>query len=256
MSLLNRLYGNRKKPKPFIGNPPPNNSISTFLYDSDQTSFDPELLRISLEAISDSLFFPTDFGSYGLSKSDQDSLSKTPGEHYQIISKLVQKLSIKNALEIGTFRGLGTLSIAVMLRNQGKTFTNDLLPWSDFDSVLSEELIVDLGIVQKLEDFSDITNQAKFEEICGMVDFLFLDGPKDGEFEYKILKLISTMKQSKAKYLFIDDIKFENMIPLWRSIDSPKLDITSFGHWSGSGLVDIRDGLKINTNLWKNLNQI
>jgi hypothetical protein len=33
------------------------------------------------------------------------------------------------------------------------------------------------------------------------------------------------------------------MIDLWRSIESPKLDITSFGHFSGSGLVDISKGL-------------
>jgi hypothetical protein len=29
-----------------------------------------------------------------------------------------------------------------------------------------------------------------------------------------------------------------NMIGIWRGIRHPKLDLTSFGHWSGTGLVE------------------
>jgi hypothetical protein len=29
-----------------------------------------------------------------------------------------------------------------------------------------------------------------------------------------------------------------NMIELWRNVQKPKLDLTSFGHWSGTGLID------------------
>jgi hypothetical protein len=36
--------------------------------------------------------------------------------------------------------------------------------------------------------------------------------------------------------LFFDDIRVPNMIAIWRSITRPKLDLTSFGHWSGTGL--------------------
>lgn len=43
----------------------------------------------------------------------------------------------------------------------------------------------------------------------------------------------------------LDDIRFLNMWRLWRSIRSPKLDATSFGHWSGSGLVDLHNGLQL-----------
>jgi hypothetical protein len=35
------------------------------------------------------------------------------------------------------------------------------------------------------------------------------------------------------------------MVNLWRRIDSPKIDLTSFGHWSGTGLVDISNGLSL-----------
>jgi hypothetical protein len=38
--------------------------------------------------------------------------------------------------------------------------------------------------------------------------------------------------------VMFDDIRLWNMLPFWQEIDRPKLDLTSFGHWSGTGLVD------------------
>jgi hypothetical protein len=35
-----------------------------------------------------------------------------------------------------------------------------------------------------------------------------------------------------------DDIRLMNLLSIWRGIQRPKMDITSFGHWSGTGLVD------------------
>ena len=40
----------------------------------------------------------------------------------------------------------------------------------------------------------------------------------------------------RVEFLF-DDIKELNMLGTWRAITRPKLDITSFGHWTGTGLV-------------------
>ena len=74
---------------------------------------------------------------------------------------------------------------------------------------------------------------------------MFLDGPKDGIFEKQLLSRLASAEYFKPKILVLDDIKFMNMIPLWRSIQNPKLDLTSFGHWSGTGLVDVREGLKL-----------
>jgi hypothetical protein len=35
-----------------------------------------------------------------------------------------------------------------------------------------------------------------------------------------------------------DDIHLWNTLGTWRRISRPKLGLTSFGHWSGTGLVD------------------
>jgi hypothetical protein len=42
-----------------------------------------------------------------------------------------------------------------------------------------------------------------------------------------------------------DDIRFVNMVDNWNAIASPKLDLTSFGHWSGTGLVDLSEPLRL-----------
>jgi hypothetical protein len=35
-----------------------------------------------------------------------------------------------------------------------------------------------------------------------------------------------------------DGIRVLNMIGIWRRLARPKMDLTSFGHWSGTGLAD------------------
>jgi hypothetical protein len=50
---------------------------------------------------------------------------------------------------------------------------------------------------------------------------------------------------SRPRFLLLDDIRLLPMVGLWRSIASPKLDLTSFGHWSGTGLVDVHEGLRM-----------
>ena len=69
-----------------------------------------------------------------------------------------------------------------------------------------------------------------------------MDAPKDGIFEYKMSDQLAKLENKKGRLLVIDDIRFVNMIDFWRQISSPKLDATGFGHWSGTGLVDLSDG--------------
>ena len=53
-------------------------------------------------------------------------------------------------------------------------------------------------------------------------------------------KLLSNFENNLKKgcYIVLDDIRVWTMIKTWREITLPKLDITSFGHWSGTGIVE------------------
>jgi len=65
-----------------------------------------------------------------------------------------------------------------------------------------------------------------------------VDAPKDGIFELKFLENLSTILLPPNALVVFDDIRLWNMLKIWREIKRPKLDLTSFGHWTGTGLVD------------------
>jgi hypothetical protein len=107
---------------------------------------------------------------------------------------------------------------------------------SDFESGRISQIIGDLSEDAIFEKNIDVLNSA---------DVIFMDAPKDDLFEYRMAKNLSMLSRKTFKLLIVDDIQFVNMIDFWRSISSPKLDVSSFGHWSGTGIVDISEGLKL-----------
>ena len=69
------------------------------------------------------------------------------------------------------------------------------------------------------------------------VEFLFIDGPKDNNFEWRLLEYLKTVNFRKPPILMFDDTRLWSMLKFWRELPYPKLDLTSFGHSSGTGLV-------------------
>lgn len=69
-------------------------------------------------------------------------------------------------------------------------------------------------------------------------DFIFIDGPKDGVTELRFIEALASLPLPRNPVVMFDDVRVLNMIEVWRRLNRPKLDITSFGHWSGTGLVD------------------
>jgi predicted O-methyltransferase YrrM len=167
-----------------------------------------------------------------------------PGEHYRLIKAIANILNPNVILEIGTATGMG--SIALMQgQAEGCLYTFDIIPWDSFSSHLSHEYFDSKKLFQIISDLSDLTEFNEHIDLLNRAEIIFMDAPKNGRFEYKFLSLLQQLEPKTKKLLIIDDIRFVNMIDLWISIESPKLDITSFGHWSGMGLVDISGGLKL-----------
>ena len=167
-----------------------------------------------------------------------------PGEHYRLLRAITNILNPQIAVEIGTYTGMGTVAILQGL-SKGSIHTFDVVPWNSFSSHLKPQYFSDGQVVQHLADVSSRAGFEQHRQILDEAELIFLDAPKDGQFEYRFLPLICGLEKMKRKLLILDDIKFVNMIDLWRSIKSPKLDISSFGHWSGTGLVDLSEGLLI-----------
>lgn len=228
------------------------NSIRHFVpsiaYSREDIVTSPELVELVADAVKTAAKTHLDCGKSDL--PDSPYLNVFPGEHYRLINAIAKVSEAKKVVEIGTYTGMGTLALKAGLPDIS-VVTYDVVEWdnlgvpshfssSDFNEKL-RQIIGDLSQDDVFKENFDILNNA---------DIIFMDAPKDDKFEYKMAEKLGKLTHKKFRILIVDDIQFVNMIDFWRKIKSPKLDITSFGHFSGTGIVDISNGLD-----WRSVDQ-
>lgn len=162
-----------------------------------------------------------------------------PGEHYKLLAGLVIALKPEVIVEIGTATGLSALAMKKYLPPGSKIATFDVVNWKMFrDTCLRDEDFLDGTLVQHVDDLSGADAVSKHRELLEAADLIFIDAAKDGKMEKKFLDNFKAVSFKGSPLLVFDDIRLWNMLRIWREIPLPKLDLTSFGHWSGTGLVD------------------
>jgi hypothetical protein len=67
---------------------------------------------------------------------------------------------------------------------------------------------------------------------------ILIDAEKDGVMEQRFLDNFKSIAFHTNPFILFDDIRLWNMLKIWRNIVLPKLDLTSFGHWSGTGIIE------------------
>ena len=168
-----------------------------------------------------------------------------PGEHYRLLAALVKSCQPKEIIDIGTYTGMSS-RVLLDASPSARVATFDLISWDAFDSHLDEKDFSSGRLKQALSDLSDPLVFEQNVVQIGNADIIFCDAPKDGSFEYKFLSNLSKAGlHRKPRLLILDDIQFLNMKNAWSGIRSPKFDATCFGHWSGTGIVDISNGLEL-----------
>ena len=167
-----------------------------------------------------------------------------PGDHYRLLAALVKLFKPRLMVDIGTFTGLSARVMGEYSNEDTDVITYDVVPYNQIENtVLSPEICKKHGIQQKIEDLADPYSFHDNADLLASADLIMCDGPKDNKFEPAFLEKLSNLTMPcKKRWLLIDDIRFLDMLPLWRAIQSPKIDLTSFGHFSGTGLVDISNG--------------
>ena len=161
-----------------------------------------------------------------------------PGEHYKLLAGLVIALRPRTVIEVGTFTGLSALALKKFLPEDGVLTTFDITEWNAFSQTCLNESDFDNGqLIQRIADLSDAQEMKKHQELLQMADLIFVDAPKDGVFEPRFLQNLEEVEFHKPPLVVFDDIRLWKMLAVWRGITRPKLDLTSFGHWSGTGLV-------------------
>jgi hypothetical protein len=114
--------------------------------------------------------------------------------------------------------------------------TYDVVPWPDISGSVLRQSDFDGPLEQRLADLSSADVFANERVVLQNADLIFLDGPKDGRFEPLFIDQLVGLERKLPQLLVIDDIRLLVMLQLWRDLPLPKLDLTSFGHWSGTGL--------------------
>jgi predicted O-methyltransferase YrrM len=218
----------------------------TYAYSQEGQSPNRKLISLALKAIERAFKERIDTSGCNPQAPDFQHFNQYPGEHYRLLKALSSCLAPKTVVEIGTYTGMGTTSIYQGLSEQSEIVTFDIVKWDSFETHLNSDVFNSRRITQRLSDLSIEENFLQFKSLLGKAELIFCDGPKNGRFEAAFLHLLKTLPADEGlRILMLDDIHFPNMIDLWRSIRSPKLDITSFGHFSGTGLVDLSGGLEL-----------
>lgn len=211
----------------------------SMIFSADDESRPSErLIDVSLEAISE---------ARGISLQHLDERlegppywpSVWPGEHYRLLAALARVLDAETVVEIGTATGLSALALLAGLRPAGRVVTFDLVAWQDYPgTVLQAEDFADGRLKQHLDDLSSAEGLAKHRDLLASAGLVFVDAAKDGKQEQRFLDLFETIPFTQRPIVVFDDIRQWRMLKIWREVRRPKLDLTSFGHWSGTGLVD------------------
>lgn len=164
-----------------------------------------------------------------------------PGEHYKLLAGLVIELKPRLVAEIGTGEGLSALSMLPFLPTDGTLVTFDAIDWRDYPrTCLAEEDFRDGCLRQILDDLSAGDAFARHTNVLRRADLVFMDGPKDGRFESQVVRNFGKMRFDQPPIFVFDDIRLWNMLRFWRKLKWPKLDLTSFGHWCGTGVAEWR----------------
>lgn len=162
-----------------------------------------------------------------------------PGDHYRLLASLVKLLRPSLVLEIGTYQGHGVLAMLPELPPGGRIATFDIVPWKEISGcLLRAEDFSDGRVMQVLADLGDAREVQRHADLICAADIIFVDAAKDGALERRILAGFESLTLKDGVLVVFDDIRLWNMLDIWRSVERPKLDITSLGHYSGTGLID------------------
>lgn len=161
-----------------------------------------------------------------------------PGEHYRLLAGLMLALKPKKVIEIGTSTGLSALCLKKFLPFDGTLATFDLIPWHRYSATVFKETDFDGACVQYVDDLSVDSTMQKYASLLQDAELIFIDASHDGDLEEKILANLKKIPFSRKVFILFDDIRVWTMLKMWREIPYPKVDLTSFGHWSGTGLVE------------------
>ena len=173
-----------------------------------------------------------------LNTGQEREAQRWPGYNYRLLKALVADRKPKIVVEIGTFEGLSALSMLEALPEGSKLVTYDVIPWDRFPQTVLRKADFSRGLEQRIGNLSSPAYFASQRDVILGADLFYVDGPKDLRFVPAFMSLLRA-ECRKPALLVWDDIRLLKMIEEWRTLDLPKADMTSLGHWTGTGFLEV-----------------
>ena len=150
-----------------------------------------------------------------------------PGsEHYKLIGFIAAQFKNKTLIDCGTFIGLSAMALSVEPSN--KVITYDI-----------RDCLVMPGLTPKSLPNVEFKIQSCFDDMNTILEspFIVLDiDPHDGEKERLFIEKLMELKYKGL--VFCDDIFLnEPMKQFWNWVPLTKIDVTKYGHFSGTGII-------------------
>jgi predicted O-methyltransferase YrrM len=214
-----------------------------FCSDSPRSSYSERLLDVSLAGIRAAPRQDLSFISRrlrGRFRFPDDVVEVWPGEHYKLLAGLVETLQPSLVVEIGTAEGMSALALKKNLPPQGKLVTFDLIPWANYPNrCLDESDFSDGRLQQQVDDLGDRAAVGRHRGLLEGAELIFVDAAKDGKLERRLIENLQSLEFRRPPIVVFDDTRVWNMLAIWQELRWPKMDLTSFGHWSGTGICEL-----------------
>jgi predicted O-methyltransferase YrrM len=161
-------------------------------------------------------------------------------EPYRLLFFLAQQFNNSTIIDLGTSNGASALALSANKTNQIYSFDiTDRCETSFLQSKNNFEKTPSFPNV----DFIVTQDFTKYIDLFLKSPFIYLDIAHDGTWENILIDLL--IKNNYKGIMVLDDIHaFPEMKILWNKLTFNKVDITRYGHWSGTGLVDFSNEIE------------
>ena len=152
-------------------------------------------------------------------------------EHYRLLKHIGSHYNF-GISDIGTNRGASALALG----DSGAFVTS-------YDIENCIETTINMPNIQFL--IGDISSRSDFLSAVSASEIIFLDISHNGDDEIQMVSKI--LSAGFSGLIFCDDIHVnDDMRRFWNSISLPKYDVTKYGHITGTGVIDVNSGVRLN----------
>lgn len=176
----------------------------------------------------------------GISK--QYFLLNSGQEPYRLLYYFANLFNDSIIIDLGTSNGGSAIALSHNKTNQ--IFSFDIVDRCQTSFLQNENNFENMPSFSNV-DFIVTEDFRKYLGIILKSPLIYLDIAHDGIWENILFELL--IKYNYKGIMILDDIhEFPELKKFWNNISIKKIDLTKYGHWSGTGLIDFSEKIEFN----------